>query len=398
MLRAAARAGVRALTDGASFPPKRARRAFWRLPSVASASRYVGVAAVTIVAVLLLALSGWLARADLEQARATDQLGDHARSVQVGADRLLSTLKDAETGQRGYLLTGDDNYLRPYEAARARLSSDFADLGAIPQIGGEAARQLDIIQGLAAAKMTELGETIALAKGGSLAAAIAVVRSNRGRDVMDAMRARIAEMKTGANAELLRNRRQTRSVWPAAAVVGLGILSSLLLTGVALSQWRARRTVSGNLASLERFTRAFNLSHGMMRGMDGTIVFWTTGMERLYGYTAQEAVGRVSHELLGTNFPAPIPEIMESLEREDEWQGELAHRHRDGSVIQVASHWALQRDADGRKIGITEVNNNITEARHAQQQSEATSELLAAIVTSSDDAILSKTVGGIITS
>ena len=37
----------------------------------------------------------------------------------------------------------------------------------------------------------------------------------------------------------------------------------------------------------------------------------------------------------------------ESLEREDEWQGELAHRHRDGSVVQVASHWVLQRDADG---------------------------------------------------
>jgi PAS domain S-box-containing protein len=353
---------------------------------------------VTIVAVLLLALSGWLARADLEQARATDRLGEHARSVQIGADRLLSTLKDAETGQRGYLLTGDDNYLQPYDAARARLWSDFADLRAIPQIGGEAARQLDVIQGLAIAKMAELGQTIALAKGGSLPAAIAVVRSNRGQEIMDAVRVRIAEMKTGADAELLRNRLQTRSVWPAAAVVGLGILSSLLLTGVALGQWRARRAVSANLASLERFTRAFDLSHGMMRGMDGTIIFWTTGMERLYGYTAQEAVGRVSHDLLHTKFPAPIPQIIEILEREGHWQGELAHRHRDGSVIEVASHWALQRDAEGRTIGIIEVNNNITEARRAQRESEETSELLAAIVASSDDAILSKTVEGVITS
>jgi CHASE3 domain sensor protein len=77
----------------------------------------MSLVAVAILAVLSLALSGWLARTDLEQARAVDRLGDQARSMHVGGDRVLSTLVDAETGQRGYLLTGDASYLRPYETA-----------------------------------------------------------------------------------------------------------------------------------------------------------------------------------------------------------------------------------------------------------------------------------------
>ena len=386
------------MTDRTAIQAERPRRALSLPPRVASLSSYAGVAVVTIVAVLLLALSGWMARADLEQARATDRLGDHARTVQIGAERLLSTLTDAETGQRGYLLTGSVSYLEPYESARARLSSDFGDLRAQPQMRGDAGRRLDAVQGLAAAKMAELAQTIALAKAGHLPAAIAIVRGDRGKQIMDAIRARLIAVETSAEAELLHNRLHARSVWPPAAVVGLGVLSSMLLAGVALGQRRGRRAIAASLTSLERFTRAFDLSHGMLCALDGTITFWAAGMERLYGYTAEEAIGQTSQALLDTQFPIPLPQIIEILSRDGQWQGELAHRHRDGSIIEVASHWALQRGPEGEATGITKVNNDISDARRAQRESEATSELLAAIVASSDDAILSKTVDGVITS
>jgi PAS domain S-box-containing protein len=386
------------MTDRPAKPADLPHHALSARPTAASLSGFVGVATMTLIAIFLLGLSGWTAHAYLEQARANDRLGDQARSVQFGADRLLATLTDAETGQRGYLLTRDEVYLQPYEAARLRLPSDFTSLRLIQPVGGEAARQLDAIQGLAAAKMATLAQTIALAKAGRLPAAVAVVRGGRGKAIMDVLRARLAAVKAAAGADLLRNRRHARSVWPVAAVVGLGVLSSLLLAGVALGQGRARRAVSASLAVVEQFTRAFDVSHGMLRTLDGAIIFWASGMERLYGYTAAEAVGRTSHDLLQTQFPLPMAQVIESLLRDGQWQGELAHRHRDGSVIEVASHWVLQYAAEGRPNCIIEVNNDISDARRAQRDGEATSELLAAIVASSDDAIVSKTAEGVITS
>jgi two-component system, LuxR family, sensor kinase FixL len=385
-------------TDRTATHAQRARRAFTPPPSVAFLSSYASVVVVTIVALSLLALSSWLARADLEQARAIASLGDQARSVQIGADRLLSTLTDAETGQRGYLLTGDAIYLQPYEAARARLPSNFAELRATSLMRGSGASLLSTIDGLANAKMAELARTIALAKGGDLPAAIAIVRSDRGKQIMDDMRGRLSALEASAGADLLRDQLRATSDWSAAVVVGLGMLSSLLLAGVALSQSRARRAVAVSLAALEKFTRAFDLSHGMLCGMDGTITFWAAGMERLYGYTAGEAIGRTSQALLDTRFPIPLSQIIEILLRDGQWQGELVHRHRDGSIIEAATHWALQRGSDGEATGIIKLNNDISEARRAQRERDATSELLAAIVASSDDAILSKTIEGVVTS
>jgi signal transduction histidine kinase len=240
------------LTDRTAVLAERPRRAFQLPTGVASLSVYVAPAAAVIAAVLLLALSGWLERADLEQARAIDSLGDQARSVQIAANRLLSTLTDAETGQRGYLLTGDANYLQPYEAARARLSSDVTDLRAIPLVSDEGGRRLDAIEGLATAKMAELAQTIALAKAGRLPAAIAIVRADSGKEIMDAIRARLAAVETNSEADLRRARLRARSVWPPVVVVGLGMLSTLLLAGVALGQLRARRALS---ASLEMETK-----------------------------------------------------------------------------------------------------------------------------------------------
>ena len=54
---------------------------------------------------------------------------------------------------------------------------------------------------------------------------------------------------------------------------------------------------------------ALELSQAMVRELDGRIVFWSTGAERLYGWPRQEAVGQISHQLLATGFPKPLTEL-----------------------------------------------------------------------------------------
>jgi PAS domain S-box-containing protein len=103
------------------------------------------------------------------------------------------------------------------------------------------------------------------------------------------------------------------------------------------------------------------------RDMNDVITYWNRGAEELYGWKKEEAIGKISHELTQTVFPAPLEEINETLLRSDRWEGELIHTKRDGSKVVVASRWSLQRDERGAALAILETNNDITERRQAEE-------------------------------
>jgi PAS domain S-box-containing protein len=104
-----------------------------------------------------------------------------------------------------------------------------------------------------------------------------------------------------------------------------------------------------------------------VRDMDDVITYWNRGAEELYGWTNQEAVGQVSHELMRTIFSEPLDEINTNLLRTGRWEGELVHTKRDGTRVVVASRWSLQRDELGNPTAILETNNNITERKQAEE-------------------------------
>ncbi|MDX6532128.1 MAG: hypothetical protein QOH41_4418 [Blastocatellia bacterium] len=161
------------------------------------------------------------------------------------------------------------------------------------------------------------------------------------------------------------------------------------LASIALERAQAEEALS------ER-ARLLDLTHDtvFVRDMSDVITYWNRGAEELYGWTREEAVDKVSHELTQTIFPAPLTEINEELLHTGRWEGELTHTKRDGTQVVVASRWSLQRDERGMPASILETNNDIT----ARKRAEEAKLRLGAIVSSSDDAIISKTLEGIITS
>jgi len=114
-----------------------------------------------------------------------------------------------------------------------------------------------------------------------------------------------------------------------------------------------------------------------VRGADDRISYWNEGAERLYGWTREEAIGQSPHDLLGTEFPVPILEVLNS----DRWEGELRHSRRDGTKITVASRWTTLRDTERKPVGWLEINTDISARKKAE---EAASRLTSRILTLQD--------------
>jgi PAS domain S-box-containing protein len=96
------------------------------------------------------------------------------------------------------------------------------------------------------------------------------------------------------------------------------------------------------------------------------ITFWNRGAIELYGYSAGEALGRLSYELLCTKFPQSLERIRKKLKRTGRWSGELVHRCKDDSKVVVMSRWSLDRDERGKPISILETNTDITARKRAE--------------------------------
>jgi PAS domain S-box-containing protein len=104
-----------------------------------------------------------------------------------------------------------------------------------------------------------------------------------------------------------------------------------------------------------------------VRDMNDVITYWNRGAEELYGWTSEEALGRVTHQLTRTIFPEPLDQINAQLLRAGRWEGELIHTKRDGTRVVVATRWSLQRDEQGRPSAILETNNDVTERKEAEE-------------------------------
>jgi PAS domain S-box-containing protein len=117
---------------------------------------------------------------------------------------------------------------------------------------------------------------------------------------------------------------------------------------------------------LRQQSALLDLAPVLVRDMEGRIVLWTQGAADFYGYSQEEATGRLSHELLQTEFTQPLAEIERILRTKGTWEGEVTHRTRDGNRVVIASRGVLYRDAHGTPVRVLVVNADITQLKRAE--------------------------------
>jgi PAS domain S-box-containing protein len=104
-----------------------------------------------------------------------------------------------------------------------------------------------------------------------------------------------------------------------------------------------------------------------VRGLDHTVQFWNEGAAELYGFTRQEALGKVTQDLLRTGFRESIDQIVDQVLASGWWEGELQQTTSTGKEILVESRWALQRGTDGEPLGFLEINRDTTARKLAEE-------------------------------
>ncbi|WP_420144346.1 response regulator [Sphingobium sp.] len=143
---------------------------------------------------LFFLISGAISYSNIQSLRDSDEAVRHTHNVLIALDNLLSATQDAETGQRGFLLTGSRAYLEPYNEAVNALNERMRTVNTLTRDNPAQQANLITLKRHVDAKLAELRETVDLRRTQGLAAAMAMVTSDRGKLEMDAIRAQLNGM------------------------------------------------------------------------------------------------------------------------------------------------------------------------------------------------------------
>ncbi|MFO0967819.1 MAG: PAS domain S-box protein [Gemmataceae bacterium] len=323
-------------------------------------------------------------------------------------ENLLSTLKDAETGQRGYLLTEDPKYLEPYEDALGRVQAVVAHLKELTSDSPDQQARLAALEEKTTVRLDELKQTVALMRKGDRPAAIRIVRANTGKATMDDLRRRVGVMRQAEEALLERRAEES------AASFRITILAILLPAGFAvalvcgvfyLSQRNlvVRQRAAEALAEQQERLRTTLASIGdavIATDAEGRITYLNAVAESVTGWPHHDALGKLLDavfHIVNEETRQPVDNPATRALRQGVVVGLANHTvliRRDGTELPIDDSAAPIRSIKGEVVGCVLVFRDITERR----QAEAAQSQLAVIVASSEDAIFSKDLNGVLTS
>jgi len=351
-----------------------------------------GVIGGFLILLALLAVNTAVLRRQLAIQVGNQEWFSRSRRVLQELRNTESLLKDAETGQRGYLYTGKLDYLAPYSLAVAQIDAHLQNLTA--EIGDNPPQQTKVanLRVLVHQKLAELAQTISLFQSGDTAGAKALVTSDEGFRIMESIRSLFGQMEQEETSvgDLRRTTYQKSiritviCIYAASAIAALGIIL------LAFSIIREMETRERDAASLRRSEEWFrvtlsSIGDGVIATDDqGRVSFLNPIAEQLTGTSQAQARGMKIGEVFPifsetTNSPVdnPVEKVL-ALGCVVGLANHTVLRHRDGHLLPIEDSAAPITDDSGKLIGVILVFHDASRERTLQEVLRRTEKLAAA--------------------
>ena len=381
--------------------------------------------AVLLIAVVV-AVSLWA----FSQTEAAAEARRHTYALIIGGDTLLSDVIDAETGQRGFALTGDEAFLAPYLAVRDGIGGRLEALRPLTP-NAAATKHLDALAPLVDAKLAEMAQGVELRRHQDMTAVLAAVGNGQGKQLMDSIRAEVRgyveieqDVLAQQEAAFQSNMRQLLAIIITASLLTLLLALSFayliyretrhrlkdavhletehLLEIQAETNNQLRQANTTLQVSEEKLAVTLNSIGDAVIATDaeGRVTILNPLAERLTGWTQAEATDRQVDEIFNiinqeTRQPSTIP-VKETLAK-GTIQGLANHTvliARDGSERTIADSCAPIRDRDGQVVGAVLVFRDVSDEDAARQALRDSTALIQTILDTVVDGIITLHASG----
>ncbi len=384
------------------------------------------ISATLIVAALLVAMLVAVSLWAYKQIVDTSAARKQTYELIIRADALLYDLINAETGQRGYTLTGDEAFLAPYVAVRDSIEGQLRDLRALSK-SSATLEHLDALPALINEKLTEMSLVIDLTRRHNMAAIRVVVASAQGKRLMDSIRAELGTYLQGQERELAQYETtfQSNMRFLFVLLIAGSLLTLLFALSFAYLVYRETQHNLDNLVHLktknlleiqEVTNQELQLAYATLQvseeklsvtlqsigdaviatDADGRVKLMNPLAERLSGWTQAEALDRPVNDIFHiisqeTRKPSIVP-VKETLEQ-GTIHGLANHTiliARDGSECAIADSCAPIRERGGQVVGAVLIFRDVTVEYAIQQALQQSNVDLANARTVADKANLAK--------
>jgi PAS domain S-box-containing protein len=355
-----------------------------------------------VVAAAVMLFVGWESYRDTVRVAAAEAARRHSYEVRAALADTAARLVDAETGQRGFLLSGNESYLEPYRGAVGHVEQLLAQLKALTADNTNQQIRIQQLEPVIDKKLAELQLTIELRRQKGLAAANEVVNGGEGKLWMDQIRMILADMQHEEDRiRAIRSLEMTNALKRnSAIVVGGNLLSALLLLAVFLLLFRAlseHKRAQEGLEKSEKWLSTTLASIGdavIATDMNGAVSFMNPVAQSLTGWSLQDARGK-SMDLV---FDIVNKETRRQVENP------VKKVFRDGKVVGLADHTILLSKSGkefdiedsaapivtdtGAGLGVVLVFRDITDKKLAEEETSRQKDLLQLILASVADGVV----------
>jgi PAS domain S-box-containing protein len=360
------------------------------------------ILAGSVAAALILMFVGWESYQQTIRVNEAADARKYSYEAQLTLDELVARLVDAETGQRGYLLTGNEAYLEPYREAIKNLDQVMGQLKVLTANDPNQQKHVQALEPLIEKKLAELQMTIDLRRKEGFAAANQVVVAGQGKQWMDQIRVVVGEMRDeGNDLRRIRTQEMTDVLKRTSRSVVAGNLFSIFLLFVVftilLHELSERKRAQEALAKSEKWFSTTLTSVGdavIATDMNGAVNFMNSVAESLTGWARAEAIGKsmdLVFDIVNKETRRPVENPVKKVLREGKIVGLADHTlllSKSGREYDIEDSAAPILANTGEGFGVVLVFRDITDKKQAEEETKRQKDLLQLILGSIADGVV----------